>query len=75
MNISPLQRAVDIAGNQSALARKINVKQAHVWYWLKTGSVPADHCIAIEKATNGRVTRYELRPKSFGPAPESEKAA
>ena len=30
--------------------------------WLKRESVPAEHCLPIEKATGGRVTRQALRP-------------
>lgn len=63
-----LKKAVDIAGSQSALARAIGgkVKQAHVWNWLKAGTVPAEHCAAIERATGGKVTRADLRPDVFG---------
>ena len=70
--MSPIELAVEIVGGQSALARAIGgeVKQAHVWYWLRRGgSVPAEHCGAIEAATNGKVTRAELRPDVFGPLP------
>ena len=40
--------------------------------WRRTGKVPAHHCIPIEVATKGAVTRYELRPDVFG---KQEKAA
>lgn len=69
--MSPIQKAVDLVGGQSALARAIGgtVKQAHVWYWLNTDGckVPSEHCAAIEKATAGKITRHELRPDVFGP--------
>lgn len=75
----PIERAVEVAGGQTALARAIGgaVKQAHVWYWLNSenGVVPAEHCIAIEQATGGAVTRHELRPDVFGPAPASNPQA
>lgn len=70
---SALQRAIDLVGGQSALARALGepVKQAHVWYWLKgAGRVPAEYCAAIERATEGKVTRHDLRPDLF----ESEAA-
>lgn len=38
-------------------------------------SVPAKHCIAIETATAGKVTRYELCEEVFGPAPRKAAAA
>ena len=34
--------------------------------------VPAERCMAIEQATNGAVTRYDLRPDVFGPAPDCD---
>lgn len=56
-----LQRAVDIVGSQKALADAIDTKQQNISYWLKA-SVPAEFALPIEKATNGAVTRHDLRP-------------
>ncbi len=69
-----IEQAVRLVGGQSALAKKLsfkhsNIKQQHVWKWVRAGRVPAEYCNAIEKATNGAVTRYDLRPDVFGPAP------
>ena len=36
---------------------------------------PADICPKIEEATQGEVTRYDLRPDVFGPAPQKRRAA
>ena len=50
------------------------IYQSHVGKWLhatKQG-IPAEYCRAIEQATNGKVTRYELRPDVFGVGPECE---
>ena len=65
--MSPIAKAIEIVGGQSALARAIggSVKQAHVWYWLNADRVPPEHCAAIEAATAGKVTRHELRPDVF----------
>jgi len=60
-----LERAIEIAGGQSALAEKIGKKQAHVAMWLKRGKVPAEVCADIEGATDGAVTREALRPDVF----------
>ena len=69
MDHSPLERAVEIAGGQSALARKLGLKQANVWHWLNRAEhVPAEQAIAIELATGGAVTRAELRPDLFSTA-------
>ncbi|WP_226426564.1 YdaS family helix-turn-helix protein [Xanthomonas sp. MWU16-30325] len=73
MDMTPLERAVVAAGGQSALARILStdaraVKQGHVWAWINRGhSVPAEFVIKIEAATG--VSRHDLRPDVFGPAP------
>lgn len=73
---TPLQRAIEICGGQAALARRIGKAQAHVWNWLnRDKTVPADQCIPIETATDGEVSRYELRPDVFGKAPDKARAA
>ena len=60
--MNALHKAVSIAGSQKALADQIGVVQSAVANWLKRGNIPAEHCLAIEKATGGKVTRQELRP-------------
>lgn len=74
--ITALERAIEVAGGQTALAGKIGLKQGHVWAWLRRGKrVPAEHCAAIERATGGAVTRHDLRPDIFDAPPPSEQAA
>lgn len=69
---TPLQKAIEIAGSQSALARQCKeampgskVAQAHVWHWLHVGKVPAEYVLAIESVTGGKVTRNDLRPDLY----------
>lgn len=77
MDNAPLKTAVDAAGGQSALARLLSteqkaVRQGHVWAWLnRQRPVPAEHVLAIETATG--VSRHDLRPDVFGPAPKRRK--
>lgn len=70
MKIQYLVKAIQIAGNQSQLARKVNkhvpkkmhIKQQNVWFWLnESKKVPAEYAIPVEKAVDGGVTRYQLR--------------
>lgn len=63
--MKPIDRAISVAGTQAALARSLEVLPQHINNWKKRG-VPADRCIAIEEATQGKVTRYDLRPDVFG---------
>lgn len=64
-----LDLAVQALGTQDALASVLRIKSPSISEWRKRGRVPAERCIAIEQATGGQVTRYELRPDIFGPAP------
>jgi DNA-binding transcriptional regulator YdaS (Cro superfamily) len=68
--MSPLEKAIQICGSQSELARRIGgkVRTGHIHYWLRN-RVPSERCVAIEQATEGRVTRHDLRPDVFGEAP------
>lgn len=67
-----LRKAIEIAGSQAALARKIGKRPGHVWAWLnRDQKVPAEICRLIEEATAGQVTRHELRPDVFDPPAEA----
>lgn len=66
MSIEALQKAIDIAGGQSALGRKIRRDQRTIWAWLNTTQkVPAEDVLAVENATEGKISRYELRPDIY----------
>jgi DNA-binding transcriptional regulator YdaS (Cro superfamily) len=72
---SPLSKAIEFAGSQTALAKALSqitgekLRQSHISTWLyknKKG-VPAEYCAAIEHITGGRVTRSDLRPDIWPP--------
>ena len=79
-----LERAVHIAGGQSALAAKLktmnpsnrkNLRQGHIWKWMnrsKSLVPPAEFVLDIEKIVDCKVTRHELRPDLY---PLEESAA
>lgn len=67
--MTPLERAIAIVGNQNALARRLNISPQAVNQWVRgLGRITAERALEIEQATDGQVTRYELRPDLFGPA-------
>jgi len=67
-------RAIEVAKSASALATACGQPRQAIDRWRRTGKVPAHHCIPIENATEGAVTRYELRPDVFG-QPQDQAAA
>ena len=67
-----IERAVEQAGGQVSLAKAISVTPQAVNQWVAKGVVPAARCIAVEAATG--VSRHDLRPDVFGPAPANEEA-
>ena len=59
---TPIQTAVGIVG-ASKTAQLLDVKPPSVSKWLKRQRpVPAKHCPAIERATNGQVRCEQLFP-------------
>jgi len=73
--IEALQKAVEAANGQSALARAIGgkVRQGHVWLWLQNGKVPGEHCRAIAAIAGDDQLVHHLRADIFGPAPKPER--
>lgn len=53
-------------GRAAALARVLGVKPVVVSRWANgTKPVPIERCVAIERATEGVVTRRDLRPADW----------
>lgn len=60
-----LREAIRLAGGQSPLASKCGIRQQSVYVWLKTGRLPAERVLQVEKIVGGKVTRYDLRPDIY----------
>ena len=75
-NMTPklaLQTAIKLAGGQTKLAKAIGVRQGHVWTMLnREGYAAIDYVVAIEKAVDAKITRYDLRPDIFGGKPKAK---
>lgn len=70
--MTPIERAVEICGSQRLLAEAAGVTPSFVSQWVtEARPVPATKCQKIEAATNGAVTKAELRPDVFGASPDS----
>jgi DNA-binding transcriptional regulator YdaS (Cro superfamily) len=64
-HVEHIERAIAIAGSQAKLAAGIGVKQQTISNWLKGAPIKAEHCSAIERFTQGNVTRTQLRPSNW----------
>lgn len=65
-----LQKAVNIAGGQTELAKIINTRQQNVWTWLNRDKKCSATYVAKVSEVTG-VPCYELRPDIF-PAPAND---
>ena len=57
----PIDRAADVVGGAVRLAVILGVSAQAISNWKERG-VPIDRCYPIETATDGEVTRRDLRP-------------
>lgn len=64
-----LEKACDLLGGQSALARLCGVTQQAVHQWVVTGKCPAKRAVEIERATWGKVRCEQLRPDLYTARP------
>ena len=64
--MSPIERAIFKAGGVTFLAKSIGEKNYQtIQNWVRSGSVPPNKVILIEKATG--IPRYELSPDLYPP--------
>ncbi|WP_366128582.1 transcriptional regulator [Acetobacter senegalensis] len=61
--MSRLARIVDEFGGRAEFACACGVSRAAVWKWIQRDRIPAERCIAIERATG--ISRTQLRPDLF----------
>lgn len=62
-NPTPLERAIKLAGGVTKLADKLGITSQAISQW---DEVPIIRAIQIERVTNGKVKRHQLRPDIFG---------
>lgn len=57
---SIIQKAINAAGSQKELARKVGVDQSAVSKWLNGGGIRSQYIPAIINASNGQITVAEI---------------
>ena len=50
---------------QSAFAKRLDVTQGLIWQWLNGRRVAAEQVLKIERATDGAISRHDLRPDLY----------
>lgn len=68
-NQTPIEAAIRTAGTQKVFADALKISSASVSEWKSRGRVPAERVLEIERLFG--VSRHDLRPDVFGPAPKS----
>jgi len=61
--LNPAQQAAQAAGNAATLAKTLGLSHVAVGKWVRTGRIPAERVLAVERATG--VSRYRLRPDIY----------
>lgn len=57
-----VRKACDEAGGVNALAAALGIKRQAFYQWPR---VPPERVLPIEHATNGKVTRHQMRPDLY----------
>ncbi|MFW9929142.1 MAG: transcriptional regulator [Candidatus Thorarchaeota archaeon] len=63
-NTITLKYALSLVGGAMKFAEMRGVSRQAVYSWFKQG-IPKKHVLALEEATKGKVSRYELRPDLY----------
>ena len=61
-----IERAVSLKGSQARLAKDMGCSQQYIsWLLKEADQVSADMAVAVERATDGKISRSDLRPDLF----------
>ncbi len=65
--ITPLQKAIDLCGGQTALAYKSNITQPTISAWVNRFNhrVGVEFVLNVSEATEWQITPHELRPDIY----------
>jgi DNA-binding transcriptional regulator YdaS (Cro superfamily) len=61
-----IERAIGLHGSQAKLAKEMGCSQQYISWLLKDAEqISGDMAVAVERATQGAVSRSDLRPDLF----------
>lgn len=65
--VKALNKAAKILGSKYQIAKQLGIPNPNVYQWFKGKKIPYKHVLTLEKLTEGRVKRWELRPDVYPP--------
>ena len=69
-------RAIGLKGSQQKLAEAAGCSQQQISYLMKEAAgISAEMALKVERATDGLISRHDLRPDIYGPAPTHQEGA
>lgn len=63
---SLFRKAIELAGSETRLAKAIGFSQHAVWHARRKGKPSAEMAVAIDRFTEGKVSKQDLRPDLWG---------
>ncbi|MEY2666377.1 MAG: hypothetical protein RLZZ384_548 [Pseudomonadota bacterium] len=60
-----IEKIIEFFGTQYRLAKALNIKPQNVTQWIAANQIPLKQAINIEKASNGKITREQIRPDIY----------
>ncbi len=71
-----IENAINIIGSQVKLAEAMGCSQQYISWLIKDAKqISVEMALKVEGATDRKVSRHDLRPDIFGPAPTAGEAA
>ena len=71
-----VKAAVAAFKTQTALAAALGIERSAISQWKRVPVTPKHNRVfEIERLSNGAVSRHEMRPDIFGPAPKKRRTA
>lgn len=73
--LQPLQKAVRLFGSEEKLSRAAGFSQNAINQAKKRGRISAELAVGIERATNGEIPRWQIRPDLWDAPSDAGRAA
>jgi DNA-binding transcriptional regulator YdaS (Cro superfamily) len=70
-----IRDAIALAGSEQKLGEACGFSQHAIWWSKTNGKCSAELAAAIHRATEGKVSKHNLRPDLFGAAPAPSEVA